>query len=127
MSIEQDLKNRDLWANGFMVEGKPHWRVRVIDDKFLRYGEEVYVVCILEQPHHTSETTLCVNKNGVCVHDKTMRLIRRPVKHKWFLNIYSNSDFYATLFFTREEADERGGSDRLACIEVEFQEGEGLK
>ncbi len=51
----------------------------------------------------------------------------KPEKKKFWLNIYSNGSKAA--YDSRESADERCGlsiSPRIACIEVEYEEGQGL-
>ncbi len=47
-----------------------------------------------------------------------------PRTGKLWLNVYSDSDLY--LYETRESADRHAGSDRLACVEVNWTEGQGL-
>lgn len=47
-----------------------------------------------------------------------------PKTGKLWLNVYSDSDLY--LYETRESADRHAGSDRLACVEVNWTEGQGL-
>lgn len=46
----------------------------------------------------------------------------KPQKHKRWVNIY-----YTNLFEKKEHADDGASSFRIACIEIEFEEGEGLK
>lgn len=41
-----------------------------------------------------------------------------------WLNIYSNHETY--LHDTREDADICGMPNRIACIRIQFEEGEGL-
>jgi len=63
-----------------------------------------------------------------CSHD----LINVPQKHKWWLNAYEGSDRIpgaGGIFTSREAADKSAKRDfgkRIACIEIEFTEGEGL-
>lgn len=51
-------------------------------------------------------------------------LINVPVTHKRWINIYP---YLSAAFKSRKEADEAAiNLDRIACIFVEFKEGEGL-
>ena len=52
-------------------------------------------------------------------------LVNVPEKHKFWANIYSR-DTVATLHETRSEADNDSAYSRIACIRIEFEEGEGL-
>lgn len=49
----------------------------------------------------------------------------KPVPTKAWINIYSNS-LQTQLFYARQLADDYAHSDRIACIEIAFYEGEGL-
>jgi hypothetical protein len=52
-----------------------------------------------------------------------------PVKHKRWINIYRQDGFFAcgVLHHSKQEAlSSRYGDDSIACIEIEFTEGEGL-
>ncbi len=48
-----------------------------------------------------------------------------PVKHKGFLNIYPNDVLHSTEEVARIYADQHL-AEPIACIEIEFTEGEGL-
>jgi hypothetical protein len=51
-----------------------------------------------------------------------------PVKHTRWVNVYPSGVFYSitTSFPTKEAADSYAAKHRVACIEVTFEEGEGL-
>jgi hypothetical protein len=51
-----------------------------------------------------------------------------PVKHTRWVNVYPLGDDYSitTSFLTKEGADRYGALHRIACIQVTFEEGEGL-
>lgn len=55
------------------------------------------------------------------------RHLRRPApkKHSGWMNVYHHI-IYAGLYPTKEEADRQAGPNRIACVYVEFTEGEGL-
>lgn len=48
-----------------------------------------------------------------------------PKKRVVWVNVYPYTDG-ARCYETREKADRIASSDRIACIRVEFEEGEGL-
>ena len=50
---------------------------------------------------------------------------KAPVLHKRWVNIYRNHFAYYP-YLTKEEADKRASPLRIACIEIEFEEGQGL-
>ena len=50
---------------------------------------------------------------------------KAPVRHKRWVNIYHNPSAYCP-YLTKEAADKKAAPTRIACIEIEFEEGEGL-
>lgn len=50
---------------------------------------------------------------------------RKPVKQKRWINIYPSCNS-SSPYSTKEEADKWATGDRIACVEVEFVEGQGL-
>lgn len=46
-------------------------------------------------------------------------------EHSGWINVYPGNG-YATLYYTREAAEESASSGRIACINITFKEGEGL-
>jgi hypothetical protein len=129
VSIEEDLKNRELWAEGFQARrGTP---ARIICDNF-QGGDFRFVVAI--QAPLTKEGWEFRTYNhrgeyyGGCPGERD--LIRRPIKRKGWVNIYrSDCGPFGTCggLETREQADALKQCDRIACIEIEFTEGEGLE
>lgn len=55
-------------------------------------------------------------------------LINVPVKHEGWLNIYPTNGIEGYFYKTKEEADNAASiiMKRIACIKIEFTEGEGL-
>lgn len=51
-----------------------------------------------------------------------------PVRHKGWMNLYPNnsSSLGVLLYSSKKEADDRAIGNRIACIEIEFEEGQGL-
>jgi hypothetical protein len=58
----------------------------------------------------------------------TYDLVNIPQKISGWINIYSNSSPTYSIYLhnTREQADSSAYGGRIACIHVEFEEGEGL-
>jgi hypothetical protein len=56
-------------------------------------------------------------------------LVNIPQKITKWLSIYleDRHNYYSYLYETKEEADECSGTTRIACIKIEFKEGEGLE
>lgn len=52
-------------------------------------------------------------------------LTMAPKKRVVWVNVY-NTDAIAWFHESKESADRKGQSDRIACVRVEFEEGEGL-
>ena len=48
-----------------------------------------------------------------------------PEKYVRWLNLYARPGLF-TNHISREEADKHARPDRIACIRIEFEEGEGL-
>jgi len=63
-----------------------------------------------------------VDKHNTC--SSPSDLINVPVKHTGWVNIYRKA---SRIYPTKEEADSCSGSDRIACIKIEFEEGEGIE
>lgn len=58
-------------------------------------------------------------------------LVNIPEKHKGWVNINGNARCAPGMstggfYETREEADKWGSDGRVACVEIEFEEGQGL-
>lgn len=61
-------------------------------------------------------------------HPYSHDLINAPVTHKRFVNFSKDKRgvFVGGDYATRREADDWGSPERIACIEIEFKEGDGL-
>lgn len=76
------------------------------------------------------ENILCYMHDGKSKRDSIMPsdLVNIHVRHERWLNIYK--DGYEFLpYHTKDEADfhaSRSSEDRIACIKISFEEGEGL-
>ena len=64
------------------------------------------------------------NGGWILNEQRNIDLVDVPVKHTRWINVY-NGNIYHT-HPTRKEADEYGGTNRIACIKIEYEEGEGL-
>lgn len=88
-----------------------------------RKGAGLRPVIALLQNADGSETELHRHLDGRAERDaRCCDIINVPMKHTQWLNVYSASMGYQT----KELADKYAVSGRIACIEVEFAEGEGL-
>lgn len=63
------------------------------------------------------------NEGGFCGSEQ--RLTMAPKKQAFWVNVYPSA-FGADRYKTKEEADRGAGYQRIACVRVEFEEGEGL-
>lgn len=84
------------------------------------------IVALLTMPDGNEEL-FSVTRDGrssTTMHLSSFDLINIPEKHTVWLNCYLGhcGDFYPT----REAADLGRSSNRIACVKVEFEEGEGL-
>lgn len=67
--------------------------------------------------------SLCEN-GKLFVHNEHTMLSMAPKKRKTWLNCYNKVG--GSCYKSRYEADKYAGPDRIACVEVEFEEGQGL-
>lgn len=58
------------------------------------------------------------------VRETSLDLFMAPVKQERWLNVYENE---ICTYRNRESADIGSGEDRIACIRIEYSEGEGLE
>lgn len=133
MSIEQDLKDESLWAEGFQTrDGRPV-RIYAID------GNKKYPVhgAYFETTDGWSSCSWTGVGGFDCQHRSeklNTDIIRRPVKRKGWISFceHPNRTVIAGashVLLTKEEAMMNPWSDErmLACIEIEFTEGDGLQ
>lgn len=71
--------------------------------------------------------------DGVCKYSPTkgITIVNVPKKHSLWVNVYHGCGFGPTEYdafgyASKEKADKVSGLGRLACVRVEFEEGEGL-
>ena len=63
------------------------------------------------------------------VHDSDLDLINVPVKHEAWINIYHNEHGgcpWVCTYQTKEEADYKAAPERIACVRIEYEIGDGL-
>jgi hypothetical protein len=59
--------------------------------------------------------------------DDPYDLVNVPEKHELWINLYHTEGvFFGCAYPTREQANEKANIDRIACVRIEFTEGEGL-
>lgn len=78
-----------------------------------------------------SENVQTYPMSGISNHDHSYDLINVPQKHEGWINVYPGPiNVYpgpgSGLHNSKEKADGAAASHRIACIKVEFTEGEGL-
>lgn len=56
--------------------------------------------------------------------DTDYDLINVPVRKVWWVNVYEKNQH--VFYYTREDADANHTDNRIACIRVEYAEGDGL-
>lgn len=116
--IAELLKDESKWRDGWKQRGGWPMRVLCADGPNANFP----VLAIDEQGFVTQFTA-----SGKCTYawDGPHDLIPRPVKRRKFLPIYKCSDEYHTgsLFDTKPTL----GLHVVACIEIEFEEGQGLQ
>lgn len=56
----------------------------------------------------------------------SLNLIEKPKIIKGWINIYPGNNISSTISPTKIDADNLSTSARIACIQIEFKEGEGL-
>jgi hypothetical protein len=100
------------------VETKEPWRVLCTD------RPRPYELVLLM---NSVGDTLCVSADGK-VGANSIAFENIPERREAWVNIYRRppSSPEAHVHFTREEADNRAGRSRIACIRIEYEEGEGL-
>lgn len=65
--------------------------------------------------------------DGSCMDYETDRdLFMAPKKHVYWVNMYPNNRVQPATHKSRENADFGCEPDRIACLRIEFEEGEGL-
>lgn len=125
MSIEEDLKNKDLWAEGFVKESTGERVEIVLNDDRLDWPIRAIV--------SDRRYLVLVSSAGTIFNGG--RIIRRPVKRKGWVNIYKCSIKNPCIGFevghllaSHEECVLHRMKDRefVACVPIEFEEGSGL-
>lgn len=120
--VAELLKDKSRWESGFQTrDGRPA-RVLCIDLK----SQGAPVLAAVKFNDGREEVYSYAEDGTWYVGSGTHDLIPRPVRRRKWINIYKNQEHYSTLFDSKEDADGRNGMDRIACIEIEFTEGEGL-
>lgn len=103
--------------------------VRIIETNFKGYSDTLTIVAIVWDSTVNQEVIHLYTPDGKTNNNSKWDLINIPEKHTRWINIFPtghNSENYKT----KEEADRIYNgvniSKRIACIKIEFEEGEGL-
>lgn len=118
-TVEELLKDSANWAKGFTTRDGRAVRILCLDLK----GKSKRVVgAVTDSDGRESVHIYNADGSFIANHEYELDLTPRPVKRKGWLNIY---DF--ALHQSKQKADHARGRGRgLGCIEVEFEEGQGL-
>lgn len=130
ISVAEALKDKSLWADGFQTCGDKH-PVRI----YCTDAGGEYPVHAAYQENSGEWYTFTLTADGLVLsrHHGRGRLDieLRPRKQKGWVNIYDDpptTNLVWQIYPTKQEAEEGKYPryKRLACIEIEFTEGDGL-
>lgn len=115
------LRDKSTWASGWQTrDGRP---VRILAND-LKSDMPIVAAVNEGMGEYVSNHRANGSWAPLTGYEHPRDLVPRPVKRKGWVNIGRHGH---TLFYdSRIEADEKGWPDRIACIEIEFFEGEGL-
>lgn len=116
------------------VQTRDGWPARILCTDF---KSSKSLVAAIKYPYPDSEAIQYYNPDGrVYLNQESgLDLINVPVKHTGWMNMYNvNTDYCSIKLHPSKEAADKAASNhhgvpdpkRLACIKVEFTEGEGL-
>jgi len=114
-TVEELLKDPANWAEGFTTREGRAVRIIAHEPSFASYE----TVGIIEGNHAFDRWRNGGRYLSGC--ECSSDLIPRPVKRKGWVNVYPDM-----LRMCKEDADYHRSHDAIACIEVEFCEGDGL-
>ena len=107
------------------VQTRDGRKVRIVDTNYKGNARRPILAIITEDDH----TEIChtFNKDGSSLPDMTrdLDLINIPEKYTLWVNLYADRGILFT-HSSRAQADVNAGASRIACVKVEFEEGEGL-
>ena len=61
---------------------------------------------------------------SACAADSDLDLVNVPEKHVRYFNMYPDSGKFVQPRSSRDEADAKAAAGRIACVRVEFEEGQ---
>lgn len=123
-NIAELLRDESTWRDGWQTrDGRP---VRII---MWDNGHPTHPV-IARTGREEGEVFCCRADGTWGGGSNPLDLIPRPKKHKVWVNVYHDSShlpfYFGYAFPNKERAVGAACPGRIACIEVEFTEGEGL-
>lgn len=101
---------------------------RIIDTNFKCLQNKNYTLIVVITNNTNNESIHVFRSDGSYIDSKPdWNLINIPEKHVRWINFYNNAP--CSLPYLSKEAANRGCGDlinRIACVRIEFTEGEGL-
>lgn len=103
-------------------DGRP---ARLLGELNVKQGNPYKKVVAVISEYGTHERAIICRSDGVAQR-KGPRITNVPRKHVRWVNMYDYRDGISGLYSSREAADRGAIESRIACIRIEFEEGEGL-
>jgi len=99
---------------------------------FITDGGGAYPVIGIYLPHNSGAwlTARWTAKGEPVYGSSGLRISEEPTRGVFWINIYQKDypkDRFSAGHLTREEADRHSRSSRLACVKIEWAEGQGLE
>ena len=88
-----------------------------------RAGAKSLVSMVMEPDGYELIFTHYADGAAECGGESDYDLINIPERHVRWVNVYQGQ---VTLYCSKEGADYAARDDRIACVRIEFEEGEGL-
>ena len=107
------------------VQTREGWKARILATDINDYGGET-IAAAITHPGDGAELLRSYYPNGQYYDGDPsgLDLINVPEKHVRWVNF--NPAGLASDYLTREDADQYANPTRIACVRVEFEDGEGL-
>lgn len=108
------------------VQTRDGRKARIVDTNYKGGPKSILAIVTLNS---TLEAAHAYNKDGSYLTNMTqdLDLINIPEKYTLWVNLYADrGSMFTHSHSSRAQADVNAGASRIACVKVEFEEGEGL-